>query len=82
MSKYGCHNKPRPTAGAPLNVQDGYVTGVFEYESGASDRIDRIVQVPFAMTSDCQYTRQHAADPECSGCVERNQHGKHSDTAR
>jgi len=71
MSIYGCHNKPRPVIGAPINVQDGYHVGIFDYEDGTSDRIDRIVQVPYGMSTPCQYTKLHVADPQCSGCVHR-----------
>lgn len=71
MSLYGCHNKPRPTAGAALLVQDGYVSGLFDYEAGHTDRIDRMVSVPFVLSVPCQYTHQHAADPQCSGCEHR-----------
>lgn len=64
----GCHNRPRPVAGKPLPVQDGYVYGMFEYESGASDRIPRMVTVPFVMKPECQYTLT-TPDPRCAGCV-------------
>lgn len=73
MSIYGCYNKPRPTSGASLAVQDGYVAEIFEYESGHSDRIDRIVTVPYVMTVECQYTRMHADDKLCAGCIHRSQ---------
>lgn len=65
---YGCHNMPRPTAGAPLQVQDGYHRGIFDYEDGSSDRVSRMVTVPFVMSTACQYTQGHPADPGCSGC--------------
>jgi len=71
MSIYGCHNKPRPTEGALIDVQDGHHTRIFDYADGTADRIDRIVQVPYAMSTACQYTNHHAADPLCSGCVHR-----------
>lgn len=63
MSRYGCHSKPRPTAGAPIEVQDGYIENLF-----GRDRIDRIVEIPYVMTVPCQYTVRHPADPECAGC--------------
>lgn len=71
MSIYGCHNKPRPNAGTAVLAQDGWVYGLFDYEAGHTDRIARIVQTPYAMSTDCQYTRTHATDPLCSGCVHR-----------
>lgn len=66
MSTYGCWNKPRPTAKAPLPVQDGWR----DLSNGRS-RYPNMVTTPFAMTTECQYTRQHASDPQCSGCVHR-----------
>jgi len=73
LSIYGCHNKPRPVAGAAILVQDGYVSGMFEYESGNTDRIDRMVTTSYVMSTPCQYTKQHASDPECSGCAHRDE---------
>ncbi len=64
---YGCHNKPRPVAGAPLAVQDGYVAGVFEYESGHTDRLARMVTVPFRMSTECKYDAT-GTDKGCAGC--------------
>lgn len=71
MSIYGCHNKPRPT------VDSGYVAQVAWSETfrdgfGAPCRTPVYVDIKSAFgTTDCQYTQQHAADPECSGCVHR-----------
>lgn len=65
--RYGCHSKPRPVAGMPLEVQDGYHTRMFSYESGASDRIARMVTVPHVMSTACQYDRSQA-DQACFGC--------------
>lgn len=56
--KNGCHNKPRPVAGKPLQVQDGY------HPSG----VRRMVTVPFVMEPGCQYTKM-TPDPRCAGCV-------------
>jgi hypothetical protein len=66
MSMYGCHNKPRPIANAPLIVQDGYHPGP------PDTRIALMVEAPFRMNTDCQYTKTHASDPQCSGCVHRH----------
>lgn len=64
---YGCHNKPRPTTGTPIKVQDGYHAGMFSYESGASDRLPRMVSVPYVMSTTCQYDKS-ATDTSCKGC--------------
>jgi hypothetical protein len=69
---YACHNQPRPTAGAPLQVQDGYHTGLFAYENGSSDRIARMVTVTHVMSTECRYDGS-ARDPGCAGC----QHAAH-----
>jgi hypothetical protein len=66
MSQYGCHNKPRPTAGARLAVQDGW----HDLSNGLS-RYPNMVTTPFVMSADCQYTQQHARDPQCVGCAHR-----------
>lgn len=66
MSIYGCHNKPRPVKDSPIWVQDGYVTN----EDG-TQRIDRMVQIPYVMSTDCQYTKMHPNDPHCAGCVHK-----------
>jgi hypothetical protein len=63
-----CNNRPRPVADKPLLVQDGYVHSMFEYESGATDRIDRMVQVPFRMSPECKYDAS-ATDAGCAGCA-------------
>lgn len=64
----GCNNRPRPVANKPLQVQDGYVLGMFTYEAGHTDRIDRMVTVPYVMSTDCQYGAS-ATDPGCAGCT-------------
>jgi hypothetical protein len=70
MSLYGCNNKPRPVAGAPLQVQDGYF-GTYDPAHAATVRLARWIIAPYAMSTECQYTKQHASDPQCSGCVHR-----------
>ncbi len=59
---YGCYNR-QPFA-PHQRVQDGYI----ETSSG---RIDRIVDMPHAMTKDCQYTHSDLgqADAGCKGCT-------------
>lgn len=68
MSIYGCHDEPRPIAGAPLLVQDGYIYGLFDHEAGHADRIARMIEVPYVMTVPCQYTQHNPSDKECDGC--------------
>lgn len=63
MSIYGCHNKPRPTANAPLPVQDGW------YKSAMSNtRYPRMAIAPYAMSTACQYSQQQPNDSQCAGC--------------
>lgn len=62
----GCHNKPRPVAGAPLQVQDGWAT--FAAGGGRTVRVPHMVTVPFVMQPECQYTLT-TPDPRCAGCV-------------
>lgn len=61
----GCYNKPRPVAGAPLQVQDGY----------SADGTRRMVTVPFVMEPGCQYTLR-TPDPRCDGCEHEKKEGK------
>jgi hypothetical protein len=61
MSIYQCHNMPRPIAGTPLQVQDGY------YQHGNSTRMPRMVTVPFVMSTGCNYDAT-TTDPHCKGC--------------
>lgn len=68
MTLYGCHNKPRPVTGAPIVVRDGYYASTLYL----NDVIACTTNVPYVMSTDCQYTKQHAADPHCSGCVHRS----------
>jgi hypothetical protein len=70
MSVYGCFDKPRPVAGAPLFVQDGYF-GTFDPAQTAAARLARWIVIPYVMSTECQYTKQHASDPQCSGCKHR-----------
>lgn len=71
MSVYGCSNKPRPEYGAPILVQEGWHQLPGAGEDGTIGILARMVEVPYVMSTDCQYTKQHAADPHCSGCVHR-----------
>jgi hypothetical protein len=70
MSAYGCHGKPRPSAQSQHLAQSGYSDG-WRPEFAAVSRTPIWVKVPHVMTTDCQYTKMHASDPECSGCVHR-----------
>jgi hypothetical protein len=62
MSRYQCHNMPRPIAGTPLQVQDGWT----EIMDGQS-RIPRMITVPFVMSTGCNYDAM-AEDKNCAGC--------------
>lgn len=57
---HGCHN--RPPLGRPLVVFDGY-----RFPAQRLEPITR--EVPFAMSTDCQYSKSTPADPRCAGCV-------------
>jgi hypothetical protein len=70
MTIYGCYNKPRPIAGSPVIAQDGY-KGAWDPRYASITRSRNWITVPYAMSTECQYTKQHAADPHCSGCVHR-----------
>lgn len=60
MTIYSCHNRPRPTANAPVTVQDGWI-------DTPGSRIPRMVTVPFVMTTECQYDAT-MTDKSCAGC--------------
>lgn len=68
MPIYGCHNKPRPVIGSRLVVQDGYGYGAMFN----NDRIARMVEIPFVMSEACQYTKMHATDKLCAGCIHQH----------
>jgi hypothetical protein len=71
MSIYGCHNKPRPVEGAPYMAQSEWSRS-FRDKVGQPYRVPIYIDIKSAFdTTDCQYTKQHAADPHCSGCVHR-----------
>jgi hypothetical protein len=71
MTKYACHNKPRPTPASTYVAQSGWGE-VFRDGFGNPCRVPTYVDVKSAFgTTDCQYTKTHATDPECSGCVHR-----------
>lgn len=67
MPTNGCNNRPRPEAGKPLLVQDGYFNTVDEGWGNLSRRA-RYHTVPFTMYTECQYDAS-ATDPGCSGCA-------------
>lgn len=71
MSKYGCHNRPRPTAESSYVAQKGW-SETFRDGFGAPQRVPIYVDIKSAFgTTACQYTIHHATDPDCSGCVHR-----------
>ena len=70
MSLYGCHNKPRPVTDAPVIAQDGYHEG-WTPQYCTLRRMPNWITVPYVMSTECQYTKQHAADPHCAGCGHR-----------
>jgi hypothetical protein len=69
MSLYGCQNKPRPEYGAPLLVQQGWNQMSGHADDGTIGLLTRMVEIPYVMSTDCQYTKQHASDPQCMGCI-------------
>ena len=71
MSLYGCHNKPRPEYGAPILVQQYWHQMSGHASDGTIGLLARMVDIPYVMSTDCQYTKQHAGDPQCAGCSHR-----------
>lgn len=70
MTAYGCHNKPRVTPERTYLAQAGYEGEVhLGFDTFARERV--YVPIKHAMSTDCQYTKTHAADRLCSGCVHR-----------
>lgn len=68
--KNGCWNLPRPTANMPLDVQSGWTDENVMVDNGQREEATRLpymVKVPFAMTTECQYTKT-TADVACNGC--------------
>ena len=63
MKKPGCYNRPIP-GGKPLVVQNGYREYV---ERGHPVKIPVYVEIPHAMTTDCQWSK-HNRDRSCQGC--------------
>ncbi len=67
-----CNNAPRPSDTLMLEVQDGWQiisTGVL---GGTKIRAPRMKMIPFVMTRECQYDKDHT-DKRCKGC----KHGMH-----
>lgn len=62
--KNGCHN--RAAYKTRVMVQDGW------YMDGYT-RLPRMIEVPFKMSNDCQYTKTELgkADKRCDGCKHR-----------
>jgi hypothetical protein len=59
--KYGCFNRLdyKPT----VTVQHGYT-------SAKNSRMDFTIEIPFTMTTECQYTKTALGktDPKCNNC--------------
>jgi hypothetical protein len=66
MSVYGCFDKHRPAAGAPLLVQDGYF-GTFDPAQTAAARLARWIVIPYVMSTECAYDKR-TSDRDCIGC--------------
>lgn len=64
----GCHNLPRPVAGAITHFAQAGWTGVNWGESGKLTREQVVVPIRHVMTTACQYTKT-TPDPRCAGCV-------------
>lgn len=65
---YGCLNAPRPAAGAATHLAQAGWSDTFRDGFGAPHRTPVMVEIHHVMTTECQYTKQHAADPGCAGC--------------
>lgn len=64
---YGCHNQPRPVAGAVTHLaQSGYEEPVDE-NWGWFSRKPRYVEIHHTMSTDCRYDKS-TTDPRCAGC--------------
>jgi hypothetical protein len=75
MSIYGCHNKPRPNADSSYIAQSSW-SATFRDGFGAPHRTPQYIDIKSAFgTTGCQYTKQHASDPQCAGCVHRMKEG-------
>jgi hypothetical protein len=62
-SKYSCHGKPRPATHSTYKAQAGW-------KLWQNTRKPFYVDIKSAFgTTECQYTKDHAGDPQCSGCV-------------
>lgn len=69
---YGCHN--RPDLGQPLRVQTGWIDcKPFVSPMGyVVSRLPTFEEVPFAMTTECQYSLV-TKDERCVGCRHNQQ---------
>lgn len=64
MKMHGCHN--RPPLGKPLVAFVGYRFPEQRLEPQTRE-------IPFAMSTDCQYSKQTKNDPRCAGCTNKAQ---------
>jgi hypothetical protein len=67
MPIYGCFDKPRPSHQGKLVVQSGYA-----WSPATGGRQDHMELIQFVMTEDCQYTKTHATDKYCAGCIHQH----------
>jgi hypothetical protein len=60
--KYACNN--RPDYELTMMVQYGYT------KTDGSSRVDKMVEIPFTMSQDCQFTKTELGktDPKCNNC--------------
>lgn len=72
MPTYGCHNKPRPHPKASYVAQVAWGP-VYQDGFGEPCRhpVWANVKTKFD-ASECQYTKTHAADKLCAGCVHQH----------
>ncbi|MGZ3676612.1 MAG: hypothetical protein ACXVCO_20095 [Ktedonobacterales bacterium] len=69
MSIYSCHNKSRPTKHGTYKAQSGWKIWQHTRKPIYVD-----IKTVFDL-SRCDYTQQHASDPECLGCAHRAKEG-------
>lgn len=64
--RYGCHNRPRPTAASSYIAQAGWV-GVKGGSLGTQRHPIHVEIMSAFGTTDCQYDKS-ATDAACAGC--------------
>lgn len=68
--RYGCHNRPRPTADSSYQTQNGYET---DFLGRRIRPVYKAIKSAFGTTS-CQYDKS-ATDAACAGCEHAKQEG-------